>query len=311
QAPRGPVPIGRPLANTRLYVLDPHHQPVPVGVPGELFIGGEGVARGYLNRPDLTAARFVPDPFCPDTQARLYRTGDRVRYRADGQLEFLGRADDQVKIRGHRIEPGEIEAMLSRHPNVRQAVVAVRHEASGDPRLVAYLVPRNGHTPTTTDLRRFLQDKLPEPMLPAAFVVLERMPLTPNGKVDRRALPEPGAERPALEAAYLAPRTRLEKTLAQLWQELLGVQRVGLHDNFFDLGGHSLLVVQLQARLREVLDLDVPVVKLFQFPSIHSLAQALSQDVHQPLAARDIANRARRQKAAFARPRKPVEHIPA
>jgi natural product biosynthesis luciferase-like monooxygenase protein len=310
-AETGSVPIGRPIANTQVYILDQHRQPVPVGVPGELYIGGDGVARGYLNRPELTAEKFVPDPFRSDPAARLYRTGDCARYRSDGQIEFLGRADHQVKIRGHRIEPGEIEAILNQHPDVRQTVVTGRTDSSGDPRLVAYVVPSPGVTPSPTRLRRFLHGKLPEAMVPAAFVVLAELPLTPNGKVDRGALPEPSGDRPELETAYVAPQTRLEQTLAELWRELLQVERVGLNDNFFDLGGHSLLIVQAQARIRETLGLEVPIVKLFQFPTVSSLARTLGQERRAELPLQQIRDRVRRQKAAFARQVRRTEEVPA
>ncbi|MHB8519308.1 MAG: MupA/Atu3671 family FMN-dependent luciferase-like monooxygenase, partial [Limisphaerales bacterium] len=298
--PNAAVPIGRPIANTRIYILDRHRQPTPVGVPGELFIGGDGVGRGYWNRPELTAERFVPDPFCDKPGARLYRTGDLARYRPNGDLEFLGRLDHQVKIRGHRIELGEIEALLCGRPDVAQAVVAARGEASEDQQLVAYVVPVRGQEPGTLPLRRFLQEKLPAVMVPSRFVILAELPLTPNGKVDRRALPEPGDQRPELERAYVAPRTRLEKALAGLWQDLLRVDHVGLHDNFFDLGGHSLLVVQAQARLRETLNVTVPIVKLFQFPSVSSLARFLNNESPEDLLFEKVKDRSRRQKAAFA-----------
>jgi natural product biosynthesis luciferase-like monooxygenase protein/amino acid adenylation domain-containing protein len=293
------VPIGRPIANTDIYILDSNLQSQPVGVPGELFIGGEGVARGYLNRPELTAERFIRHPFSPDFTARLYRTGDVARYRADGVIEFLGRTDNQVKIRGHRIELGEIESKLARHPTVREAVVVAREIAADDKRLFAYLIASNGHIATATELRQFLTRDLPEHMVPSAFVELEKFPLTPNGKVDRKGLPNPETISGAREQAYAAPRSDSERTIAEIWQELLRVQQVGLHDNFFDLGGNSLLVVQAQVRLREVLGADLPVVRLFQYPTVSALAKFLSEQ-QQKNSLKKVHDRARRQRQAFA-----------
>jgi surfactin family lipopeptide synthetase A len=246
--PEGPVLIGQPIGNTQVYVLDRYLQPVPVGVPGELYLGGVGVARGYLNRPALTQERFVPDPF--GGEGRLYRTGDVARYRVDGNLEYLGRLDHQVKIRGFRIELGEVEAVLLEHPRVAQAVVVVREERVGDKRLVAYFVLGPGQQVTVTELRKYLRHRLPQYMVPQHFVELEGLPLTPNGKVDRRALPMPFSGG-AVEDSYVAPRTEMEACVAAIWQEVLGVERVGVHDNFFDLGGHSLLTLQVAARIEQ------------------------------------------------------------
>jgi acyl-coenzyme A synthetase/AMP-(fatty) acid ligase len=271
----GPVPIGRPIAGTRVYVLDARLRPVPTGVPGELFIGGEGVARGYLGRPELTAERFVPDPFSGEPGARLYRTGDRVRWRSDGTLAYEGRTDQQVKLRGHRIEPGEVEGVLCQHPAVREAVVVVREDSPGDRRLVAYVVPGAPLAPAA-DLRAFARQHLPEYMVPSAFVTLEALPLTPNGKVDRRALPAPG--RDALEAtrAHEAPRTPDEVWLAALWAELLGLERVGIHEDFFMLGGHSLLAARLVSRLRASQQVALTVRHVFDQPTVAGLAEALA-----------------------------------
>ncbi|HEX2058800.1 MAG TPA: amino acid adenylation domain-containing protein, partial [Actinomycetota bacterium] len=266
----GPVPIGRPIANTHVYVLDPCGNLVPRGVAGELYIGGEGLARGYLNRPALTAERFVPDPFSGVPGARLYRSGDRARLAADGTLEFLGRVDHQVKIRGFRIEPGEIEAALSGHPAVKDAVVVARSDEGSDARLVAYLVAHED-APTTTELRRHLAKSLPDYMVPGAFVTLDEVPLTPHGKLDRQALPAPEG-RPDLDAAYVAPRTPTEELLAGIWSQVLGVERVGVHDDFFDLGGHSLTGTQIVSRLRATLGVEVSVVELFAKPTIALLA---------------------------------------
>jgi amino acid adenylation domain-containing protein len=273
----GAFPIGRPIARTRLYVLDGLMQPVPFGVVGELYIGGAGVARGYLGRPSLTSERFVPDPFADGPGARLYRSGDLARRRPDGMLEFLGRADDQVKIRGHRIEPGEVESALARHPVVRGAAVVAREDRSGDRRLVAYLTVEPGReSPSTADLRAFLGRTLPAPMIPSAFVVADALPLTPNGKVDRTSLPAPEGDRPDLGVPFEAPRTSAEEAVARAWADVLGVGRVGVRDNFFDLGGHSLLATQVASRLREALGVEVPVRLLFEAPTVAALARRLS-----------------------------------
>jgi acyl carrier protein len=249
-----------------------------MGVAGELYIGGAGLARGYARRPALTAERFVPDPFGA-AGTRLYRTGDRVRARADGALEYLGRSDQQLKIRGHRIEPGEIEARLSEHASVRQALVAGANVAAGEKRLVAYLLlePQaapDGITPALLDeLRTLLKARLPDYMLPQHYVLLEQLPLTPNGKLDRKRLPafEPNATR----REYVAPGTQLQQQLAGFWQELLGVPRVGLHDNFFELGGHSLLATQLLSRIREQLGIELPLRALFEAVTVAELAEIL------------------------------------
>jgi amino acid adenylation domain-containing protein len=263
------VPIGRPVAGTAARVLDRALRPVPVGVPGELFIGGAQVGRGYPGRAALTAERFVPDPFSAEPGTRMYRTGDRVRWRADGALDFLGRMDFQVKLRGFRIEPGEVEAELLRHPAVAAAAAMVRSGAAG-PRLVAYVVPRAGvSAPDAAALRAFLAGTLPEHMVPAAFVAMEALPLTGSGKTDRNALPEPDAD---AGAEYVAPRTQTEQVLAAVWAELLGVARVGVADGFFDLGGHSLLATRVVSRVRGDLGVEVPVRALFEHPVLGAFA---------------------------------------
>ncbi|HEV2864152.1 MAG TPA: amino acid adenylation domain-containing protein [Pyrinomonadaceae bacterium] len=274
--PAGTVPIGRPIANTRLYILDSRMRPVGAGTEGELYIGGAGVARGYLNRPGLTAESFVPDPFGPEPGARLYRSGDAVRLRLDGELEFVGRYDAQVKIRGFRIELGEIEAALAAHESVREAVVVAREGASGENRLVAYVVAQRGEEAGAPELREYLKQKLPEYMLPAAFVPMTALPLTPNGKVDRRALPDPESVRPELKEVYAAPRNELERTVAAIWREMLHLEKVGVHDNFFDLGGHSLLMVQTHGKLQQALGREIAVIHMFQYPTISTLAEYLS-----------------------------------
>ena len=266
------VPIGRPIANIRIYVLDVHLQPVPVGVSGELHLGGIGLARGYVNSPDLTSEKFIPNPFSEEPGACLYKTGDLVRYLPDGNIEFLGRIDQQVKIRGYRIEVGEIEKILDQHPAVKETVLLAREDASGDKRLVAYTVLRSAQTLEVTEARSFLKEKLPAYMVPSEFVFLDRLPLTSNGKIDRKALPAPDQRRPELEKAYVAPRTPVEEMIAEIWAEVLKVHTVGVHDNFFDLGGHSLLATQIISRLREAFRVDLPLRALFEDPTVVSLA---------------------------------------
>jgi amino acid adenylation domain-containing protein len=271
-------PIGRPIANTRMYILDRHFNPVPAGVPGELYIGGIALARGYLNRPEATAEKFIPDQFSREPGARLYRTGDLSRYLPDGHIEYLGRIDHQVKLRGFRIELGEIEAVLGQHPDVLENVVLAREDEPGHKRLVAYVVA-SGHPETSVnDLRDFLRQKLPDYMIPSAFVLLTELPLTPNGKVDRRALPEPDKSRPDMKAAFVAPRNAAEEVVAAVWSEVLGVEQVGVYDNFFDLGGHSLLATQVISRLRDTFQVEqLSLRKLFESPTVTGLVEALAQ----------------------------------
>jgi hypothetical protein len=267
-----PLPVGRPIPNVTIHVLDPAGGPVPAGVPGEVYVGGVGVTRGYLGRPSLTVERFVTAP--GDGGACLYRTGDIARHRADGVLELLGRADDQVKIRGLRVEPGEIEAVLAAHPGVRAAAVALREDRPGDQRLVAYIRAATDRPPSAADLRGFLRRQLPAHMVPGQVCVLDAFPLTPSGKVDRRALPAPG---PAREdaAGAAAPRTPLEATLAEAAAALLGIDRVGVTDDFFDLGGHSLLAMRLLALARREAEVDVPLRAFFENPTVAGLADAV------------------------------------
>jgi amino acid adenylation domain-containing protein len=274
-----PPSIGRPISNTQIYILDANHQPVPIGVPGELYIGGDGLARGYLNRPELTLEKFIPNPFSDDSSERLYKTGDLARYLIDGNIEYLGRIDNQVKIRGFRIELGEIEAALSQHPVVRETVVIARENSAGDKQLVAYLVPHQEPAPTNSDLRHFLKAQLPDYMMPSAFVVLEALPLTPNGKVDRRALPQPEL-RPELEPTFVAPRTPIEEILANIWGCVLGIEQVGIDDNFFELGGHSLLATQVISRVRNTLAVELPLRSLFETPTVASFAQQVENSLH-------------------------------
>ena len=272
------VTIGRPIANTQLYVLDRFRQPVPIGVPGELYIGGVGVARGYLNRPELTAERFVQHPYNPDPASRVYRTGDLVRYRPDGTLEFLGRLDQQVKIRGFRIELGEIEAVLTTHPAVREAVIIAREDTPGEKRLVAYMVTAASSRLVPSELRSFLRQQLPEYMVPAAFVELEALPLTPNGKVDRRALPRPEQHRMETAEPPVGPRDALDFQLTQIWEKVLGLKPIGLRENFFELGGHSLLAVRLFDHIARLTGKKLPLATLFQAPTIEQLASVLRQE---------------------------------
>lgn len=246
-----PISIGRPIANTTVYILDKHLQPVPVGMPGELHIGGEGVTRGYWNRPELTAERFIADPFSKDQNARLYKTGDLARYRPDGNLEYLNRLDNQVKVRGFRIELGEIETALGEVEATKQAVVIAREISPGDTRLIAYIVPVAGKTVTPTELRAHLRTKLPEYMIPQHFVELDKLPLTPAGKIDRKGLPSPFRIEGGAEVEYVAPRNETEQLLASIWQGVLRVERVSAHDNFFEIGGHSLLCMQVIERIRK------------------------------------------------------------
>ena len=269
----GAVPIGRPIANTQLYVLDEWQRPVPVGVAGELYVGGAGVTRGYWRRPELTAEKYVPDPFSEQAGARLYRTGDLVRHLVDGNLEYLGRADEQVKVRGYRIELGEIEAVLAEHEEVREAIVVVREEAAADKRLVAYLVIEEGAELNNGELRSWLREKLPEYMVPTAFVTLSELPLTPNGKVDRRALPAP--EPLQAGSKRVAPRTPVEELLVGIWAEVLGVEQPGIEDDFFELGGHSLLATQVISRIRQAFEVELPLRTIFENSTVARLAAVI------------------------------------
>lgn len=266
------VPIGRPIANTQVYILDQQLQPVPIGIAGELHIGGVGLARGYLNQPELTAEKFIYHSFSGEPVKRLYKTGDLARYLPDGNIEYLGRMDNQVKIRGYRIEPGEIEAVLGQHRAVQSSVVVVREDAPGDKRLVGYVVARPEGSFDLADVRKHLKQKLPEYMIPSAFVLLKELPLTPSGKVDRRALPAPDQNRPELVDVYQPPRTQTEETLASIWAELLKLDKVGIYDNFFELGGHSLLATQIVSRIRKVFSIELPLRRLFESPTVAEIA---------------------------------------
>jgi acyl carrier protein len=284
-APRE-VPIGRPIAGVRAFVLDSRQEPVPAGVPGELCLGGTGVARGYLNRPGLTAERFVPYPFAVAAGAggsRLYRTGDLVRWLPSGDLEFLGRTDRQVKIRGFRVELGEIEAALAEHPAVREVAVLAREDQPGERRLVAYVAPHAGREAAAVELRAFLKERLPDYLVPAAFVTLAALPLNSSGKVDRRALPSPEASRPALAAEYVPPGTPAEEAVAAIWCEVLGLERVGVDDDFYELGGNSLLLPQVMHRLQRDFQVEVPLRSLAEETTVAGLALTVEELVIQQL----------------------------
>lgn len=271
------ISIGKPIANTETYILGAQLQPVPIGIAGELYIGGAGLAQGYWQRPDLTSQKFIPHPFNPDPTARIYQTGDVARYLPDGQIECLGRADFQVKLRGFRIELGEIESLLCQHPSITQATVIIREDIPGDRRLVAYLVahPQAATVPTPSELRQLLQQQLPDYYLPAAIVILPALPLTPNGKIDRHAFPAPDTASCDLQTSFVAPTTPTEITLAQIWIQVLSIDRVGINDGFFELGGHSLLATRVISRARQTFEIDIPLQLLFEQPTIGGLANQI------------------------------------
>jgi amino acid adenylation domain-containing protein/FkbH-like protein len=276
------VPIGRPISNTQVYILDAHRNPVPIGVPGELYTGGDGLARGYWNRPELTAEKFILHQFTQDGPCQcLYRTGDQARYLPDGNIEFLGRMDNQVKIRGFRVELGEIEAVLGRHSDVRECSVKVWGTGAGQTRLIAYFVAENKRVPKTSQLRSFVADHLPDYMVPSAFVQLEALPLTPNGKVDRRALPEPDHARPSKEKKYASPRDAVELELSRIWEDVIGVLPIGIEDNFFELGGHSLLAVRVAARIEQAFGRKLPLAAIFMAPTIEKLAAVIRDEMRE------------------------------
>jgi amino acid adenylation domain-containing protein len=273
----GTTTIGRPIANTRVYILDRSMQPVPVGIPGELYIGGVQVGRGYLNRPELTAEKFIPDPFSKNPKSRLYKSGDLARYLPDGNIEFLGRIDFQTKIRGNRIELGEIEAVLNQHPSVSETVVMAREDTPGYARLVAYIIPKKNKTLPAGVIREYVKQKLPDFMVPSHFVALDRFPLTPSGKTDRLALPAPTTLRPEVEAVYVAPRTETERTIAPIWQAVLNLEKIGVNDDFFELGGNSLLATQIVSRVQKTFEINLPLRSFFENPTIAGLSQAMEE----------------------------------
>jgi acyl-coenzyme A synthetase/AMP-(fatty) acid ligase/acyl carrier protein len=301
------VPIGRPISNTRVYILDDEQRPVPVGEVGELHAAGDGLARGYLNNPEATAERFLPDPFVAESDARMYRTGDLARWNADGVVEFLGRADQQVKILGHRIEPGEIEAALATHGEVMQSCVIAHADEGGAKRLVAYYVASASPGATPGELKDFLAAKLPNYLVPALFVRLPSLPLSPNGKVDRAALPKPAVGSPAVgsssDAPPMAATTPIEQTIVDLWRRILKVDRVGLNDNFFDLGGDSLRLVAVHSNLQKALQIKIPVTDLFEFTTVDALARHLGGTETASTSLADVRQQAHKQRAALARRR--------
>jgi len=290
--------IGRPVANAQIYLLNTRLLPAPVGAPAELYLSGHGLARGYLNSPELTAERFMPNPFSQQPGERLYRTGDLGKYHADGKIEFLGRVDHQVKLRGYRIELGEIEAALMEHPGVSEATVIVREDEPGKKKLVGYVAPRRQSAPSMAELRNWLKQRMPDYMVPASLVALDKFPFTRNGKVDRNALPAPEILEREAEEVYVAPRTEVERRIAEIWREALGVEKVGLNDNFFDLGGHSLLMVQVHNKLREEFKSAISMIDLFRNPTVQSLTKYFtSEQGGQPLL-RKASDRASRRKEA-------------
>ena len=278
QLPNQSPSIGRPIDNTQIYLLDSGLQPVPAGVPGELYVSGASLARGYVNRADLTAELFVPNPFSKSHGARFYRTGDRARFLADGSIEFLGRHDHQLKIRGHRIELGEIEAIINRHPAVSESIVDAHDDGRGEMRLIAYLVPKEQGRLSVEELRVYLVERVPNYMVPSAFLLMEQLPLNANGKVDREALPAADALLLASRHGFVEPHTEMQRTISKLWQELLGLEQVGIDDNFFELGGHSLLLIKMQSELQQILQRDLAIIELFRYPTISTLARHLSLD---------------------------------
>jgi len=296
------VPIGPPISNTQVYILDEHMQPLGPGKTGELYAAGDGVARGYLNNPAATAEKFLPNPFSEREGERMYRTGDLARWRDDGVVEFLGRIDNQVKVLGHRIEPGEVETVLRMNPGVSQVCVVPHADESGSKQLVAYFVPASGAALSPTDLRTFLTGKLPHYMIPTRFISIAAFPLSANGKVDRAALPAPVIVAVGNVSAE-APYTKLEQTLAELWQRILRVERVGLDDNFFDLGGDSLMIVAAHSNLQKMFEVEIPVTDLFEFTTIRTLAQHLGEKTPSGPSFSEVQLQAKRQREAFARQR--------
>jgi amino acid adenylation domain-containing protein len=269
--------IGRPIPDLQVYILDPRLQLCPIGVPGEICVAGPGLARGYLRRPERTEEKFIPNPFAAATGERLYRSGDLGRFRADGEIEYLGRIDQQVKIRGHRVELGEIEGVLAQHPAVSECAVVARQETPGDLRLIAYLVPRGVTAPPDPELRDFLKRSLPAHMLPSRFIPIERLPLTPSGKVDRQALPSPAGRSHEREEGFVPPRDPTERAVAEIWGQILGLDDVGAKDDFFELGGHSLLAAQVVSRIRDSFGVELPIRALFDSSSVAEFAEVVSK----------------------------------
>jgi acyl carrier protein len=297
------VPIGRPISNTFAYILDDYLRPVGVGIPGELCAGGDGVARGYLNAPEITAEKFLPDPFRNEPGARIYRTGDMARWRDDGCIEFLGRMDNQVKILGHRIEPGEIEAVLGQFTNVRQACVVSHSDEDGSNRLVAYYVLADDKKVSPQELKKFLASKLPAYMVPSLYVSLDALPLDPNGKVDRMALQARAIILATDEAFTESKGSQVNEKIVEVWKRVLHLDRVGQDDNFFDLGGDSLLLVAVHSQLQKLLEMEIQVTDLFEFTTIRTLGQHLTGGIPGPMSLSAVQQQAQNQREAFARRR--------
>jgi acyl-coenzyme A synthetase/AMP-(fatty) acid ligase len=268
-------PIGKPNLNEKIFILDKHHSPVPIGVTGEIYIGGKGLSRGYLNRPKLTSRNFIPNPFSNNEGRRLYKTGDMARYLPDGNIEFIGRVDYQIKMRGYRIELGEIEATLTSCDHVESAVVSLFEPIDGNKILAAYVVVSNDKTVTALNLQKYLQNKLPEFMIPTSYTIMESFPLTPNGKINRLGFPPPDLSRPELEVPLVEPNSTLEKVLISIWKEVLNLDEIGVHDNFFDLGGHSLLVTQVISRINQTSSSPITIRDFFDAPTIAELASII------------------------------------
>src|SRR5688572_23572532 len=278
RTPDVPDTIGKIIPNSTLYLLDKHLQPVPIGLPGEMYLGGEGLARGYLYRPELTVEKFINHPFIKNPGARLYKTGDLAKFRPDGNIEFVGRIDNQVKIRGYRIELGEIESILAKHPAVLEQVVVAREDNPGEKRIVAYLVLKPGKQVEVAQLREFLKKDLPEYMLPSVFMFMDAMPQTPNNKIDRKALPRPEGSKIATSNAYEEPHTPIEEVLANIWCTILGIEKVGRKDNFFELGGHSLIAVRMFNEVEKQLGVKVQLPVIFRAPTIEELASIINKE---------------------------------
>jgi aspartate racemase len=296
------IPIGRPISNARVYILDENLRPVPAGESGEIYTAGDGVARGYLNNASETAEKFLPDPFAAKPNERMYRTGDLARWTEDGNVEFLGRIDNQVKILGHRIEPGEIETVLTMHQGVKHVSVVAQTDENGTKRLIAYYACSSEGGPAPRELRQFLQGKLPQYMVPSLFVALESLPLSTNGKVDRSALPAPvfGA---ADSSSAEAPANAIDKTVLDLWRRVLRVERVGLDDNFFDIGGDSLLLVAVHSNLQKLLNIEIPVTDLFEYTTVRTLGKHLREGASAEPSFSGVQQQAQKQREAFARKR--------
>ena len=303
------IPIGQPIDNTQIYLLDKDLQPVPMGIPGEICIGGVGLARGYLGRPEMTSEKFIPNPFSTEHDERLYRTGDLGRFLPDGNIEFIGRTDYQVKVRGFRIELGEIESILNNHRLVKQSVVVLQGDDLANKKLAAYVIPEDNTTLSVNDLRDQVRKYLPEYMMPSGFKIMDYLPLNASGKVDRRRLPDIDADPREREAAYVPPQTGLERNIASIWQEVLKVEIVGMDDNFFDLGGHSLLMTKAHVRLQQVLEQEFSIIELFSHPTVRSLAEFVNQDGSSISRVKVSFGRADKQRDALKRQKGRLESI--